>query len=60
MLGPIGTQEFLLIALLILLLFGAKKIPQFARSLGRGMSEFKAGKREIESEIKDSLDEAKA
>ncbi len=60
MLGPIGTQELLIIAFVILLLFGAKKIPEFARSLGRGLNEFKQGRQEIESEIKAATDEAKA
>ncbi len=39
--GNIGWQEILIILLIILLLFGAKKIPEIARSLGRGIKEFK-------------------
>lgn len=60
MLGPIGTQELLIIAFVILLLFGAKKIPAFARSLGQGLNEFKQGKREMEDETQTARDEAKA
>jgi sec-independent protein translocase protein TatA len=52
MLGGIGAQEILLILLIILLLFGARKIPEIARGLGRSMSEFKKGLREVDEEIK--------
>jgi len=52
MLGGIGAQEILLILLIIVLLFGAKKIPEIARGLGRSVSEFKKGVREVDEEIK--------
>lgn len=52
----LGTGEFILIGVLILILFGANKIPEFARGLGKGIREFKdaaAGvKEEIEKESK--------
>ncbi len=44
----IGWQEILLILLIALLLFGAKKIPDLAKSLGKGIREFKKGLSEIE------------
>lgn len=44
-----GWQEILLILIIILILFGARKIPDLARSLGRGVKEFKKGLNEIES-----------
>ncbi|MBO4658258.1 MAG: twin-arginine translocase TatA/TatE family subunit [Prevotella sp.] len=56
----IGTQEILIIALIILLLFGGKKIPELMRGLGKGVKSFKEGmnekedaKEEIESPKKD-------
>ena len=52
MLGGLGAQELLLILLIILLLFGARKIPGIARGLGRSVSEFKKGTKELEDEIK--------
>lgn len=52
MLGGIGAQELLLILLIVLLLFGAKKIPEIARGLGKSVAEFKKGTRELEDEIK--------
>ena len=42
----LGWQEILLILLVVLLLFGAKRIPEIARSLGKGVKEFKKGIKE--------------
>lgn len=42
----IGTQELLLIALVVLLLFGGKKIPELMRGLGKGVKSFKDGMNE--------------
>lgn len=49
--GGLGGWEVLLIVLLFLLLFGAKKIPELARGLGRGIREFKDATNEIKDEI---------
>jgi sec-independent protein translocase protein TatA len=46
--GPLGTPELLIIAVLVLVLFGAKKLPTFARSLGKSMGEFKKAREEFE------------
>ena len=48
----IGWPEVLLIMLVVLLLFGASKLPELARSLGKASSEFKKAKNESESEAK--------
>jgi sec-independent protein translocase protein TatA len=50
-LGGLGTTELVLILLVVLLLFGAKKIPDLARGMGRGIREFKDASREIKREI---------
>ncbi|MBO7118883.1 MAG: twin-arginine translocase TatA/TatE family subunit [Bacteroidaceae bacterium] len=50
-LGSIGSQEIIIIALVILLLFGGKKIPELMRGLGKGVSQFKKGMKDIEEEI---------
>jgi len=47
----LGTQEILLILLIILLLFGAKKIPEIMRGLGKGIREFKHASQEAVDEI---------
>ena len=44
--GRIGWQEIVLILAVLLLLFGAKKIPEIARSLGKSLGEFKKGQQE--------------
>lgn len=49
--GPLGTWEMVIIAVLVLVLFGAKKLPTFARSLGKSMGEFKKAREEFESEL---------
>jgi sec-independent protein translocase protein TatA len=47
----IGPQEMFILFLIIILLFGAKRIPEIGRSIGRGIQEFKKGMRDVESEI---------
>lgn len=54
----LGGQELVLILLIILLLFGAQKLPELAKGLGRGMKEFKRAQNEIEEEFNKSVDEA--
>ncbi len=49
--GPIGMQEMIMICIIILLLFGAKKLPELARGIGKSMGEFKKAKEEFEHEI---------
>ena len=48
-----GCLEWVLIAAVVLLLFGGKKIPELMKGLGRGISEFKKGKNEIDKELKE-------
>lgn len=48
----IGHTEFILILLVLLLLFGARRVPDLARSLGRSLSEFKKGREEGDREPK--------
>ena len=52
-LGNIGTGEIRLIALVVLLLWGGKKIPELMKGLGKGVKSFKEGMNEIEKDIKD-------
>ena len=52
LLGPIGPMEFGIILFIVILLFGAKKLPQLARSMGKSMGEFKRGRQEFENELK--------
>ena len=51
MLAVLSATHIILVVLVVLLLFGAQKIPELARSLGSGMSEFKKGLREGEQTL---------
>ena len=55
----LGTPEIILIAIVILVLFGAKKIPEMMQGLGKGVREFKKATRDIEDEIKGENDKNK-
>jgi sec-independent protein translocase protein TatA len=46
-------MEWILIAVVVLLLFGGKKIPELMKGLGKGISEFEKGKSEIENDLED-------
>ena len=53
LLGIIGPWQIVLIVLVVLLMFGGKKIPELMKGLGKGISEFKKGKNEIEKDLDD-------
>lgn len=55
----LGTQELILIAIVILVLFGAKKIPDFMQGLGKGIKEFKKASTDIEKDITKSIEDKK-
>ena len=48
----LGTSELLIIALVVLLLFGGAKIPELMRGLGKGVKSFKDGMKDVNDEIK--------
>ena len=48
--GRIGTTELIIILVVLLLLFGARRIPEIARSIGQSLSQFKKGLKDGESE----------
>lgn len=50
----IGTTELVLIASIALLLFGGKKLPEMMRGMGRGISEFKKGAKEVTEPFEDA------
>jgi sec-independent protein translocase protein TatA len=52
MFGGLGMWEIVLIFLVVLLLFGAKRLPEIGSSLGKGIREFKSSIKEIEGELK--------
>ena len=54
-LSGLGGWEILLILMVLLIFFGAKKIPELARGLGKGIREFKDATKEIKDEIEDGV-----
>jgi sec-independent protein translocase protein TatA len=52
----IGTWEIVAIVLVILLLFGGKKIPELMHGIGKGVKSFKQGMKDVEKEIQDVED----
>ena len=58
-LGNIGTGEIILIALVVLLLWGGKKIPELMKGLGKGVKSFKEGMNEIEKDLNDDAPKKK-
>jgi sec-independent protein translocase protein TatA len=56
----LGSQEIILILLVILVLFGARKIPEMMQGLGKGIREFKKASRDIEEEVTKPPDEKKS
>ena len=55
----LGGGEIFIVLLIILLLFGSKKIPELARGLGKGIRYFKDATNEIQNEIRESVDDIK-
>ncbi|MDQ4141657.1 MAG: twin-arginine translocase TatA/TatE family subunit [Bacteroidota bacterium] len=53
--GGLGTSEVMVIMLVILLLFGAKRIPELAKGLGKGIREFKDATKEIKNEVESAV-----
>ena len=55
--GPLGFNEILIILVIVLLLFGAKKIPELMRGVGKGMREFSDAKNNVRKEFEDGMRE---
>ena len=55
--GSLGFQEILLIAAVVLVLFGGKKIPEFMRGLGKGIREFNDAKDNVKKELEEGLND---
>lgn len=56
----LGGGEIILILALVLILFGAKKLPELAKGLGTGIKEFKKATREVTEEVSSAMDETPA
>lgn len=58
-LGNLGAGELIIIALVVLLIFGGKKIPELMKGIGKGVRSFKEGVNGIEKDIEESGNEKK-
>jgi sec-independent protein translocase protein TatA len=56
-LGGVGMQELLVIGLFVLIFFGAKRIPEFMKGLGKGVREFKNGVSDVKKDLEESFDD---
>jgi sec-independent protein translocase protein TatA len=59
MFGNLGTGEIILILVIVLIFFGAKKIPELAQGLGKGLREFRKAARDIQEEVEKPSEEQK-
>lgn len=55
--GRIGTLEIIVIVLAIIVLFGAKKLPEIGSALGRAIKEFRKAGRDIQDEVKNAVED---
>ncbi len=55
--GPLGFNEILIILLIVLLLFGGRKIPELMRGLGKGIREFNDAKNSVRKEIEEGIND---
>ncbi len=59
LLGVLGTNEIIIILVIVLLLFGGRKIPELMRGLGKGVREFNDAKTNVKKEIEESATDIK-
>jgi sec-independent protein translocase protein TatA len=59
LLGMLGTNEIIIILVIVLLLFGGRKIPELMRGLGKGVREFNDAKSNVKREIEESTTDVK-
>ncbi|MEA5460530.1 twin-arginine translocase TatA/TatE family subunit [Arcicella sp. LKC2W] len=57
LLGNLGTGELVLIGMVVLLMFGGKKLPELMKGLGKGMKEFKDAQKDVQEQISKSLED---
>jgi len=59
LLGMLGTNEIIIILIIVLLMFGGRKIPELMRGLGKGVREFNDAKTNVKKEIEESANDLK-
>lgn len=56
MLGDVGSGELFLILFVVFIVFGPKRLPEIGRALGKGISQFKSGLKDVQDEVSGSVD----
>ena len=56
----LGSSEIIIIAIVVLVLFGAKKVPELMKGVGTGIKEFKKASNDVQDELRRTVDEAPA
>ena len=59
LLGVLGTNEIIIILIIVLLMFGGRKIPELMRGLGKGVREFKDSVKDVKKEVEEASNSAK-
>ena len=59
LLGVLGTNEIIIILIIVLLMFGGRKIPELMKGLGKGVREFNDAKTNVKKEIEESANDIK-
>jgi len=59
LIGMLGTNEIIIILVIVLLLFGGRKIPELMRGLGKGVREFNDAKSNVKKEVEESASDVK-
>ena len=59
LLGVLGTNEIIIILIIVLLMFGVKKIPELMRGIGKGVREFNDAKTNVKKEIEENVNDVK-
>lgn len=55
--GRIGLPELIVIGIVIIILFGAKRLPEIGSALGKAIKEFKKASREVEDDVRDAIED---
>jgi sec-independent protein translocase protein TatA len=59
LIGPVGTTELIIILIIVLIIFGPKKLPEVAEAFGKSIQKFKKAARDVQDEVKTATEDEK-
>jgi sec-independent protein translocase protein TatA len=59
LIGPLGTTELIIILIIVLIIFGPKKLPEVAEAFGKSIQKFKKAARDVQDEVKTASEDEK-